>query len=42
MDALFNLIKSLDFFSVKTHLTIGDKGEIRYKNIFGGFFHYYI
>ena len=37
MDALFNLIKSLDFFSVKTHLTIGDKGEIRYKNIFGGF-----
>ena len=37
MDALVNLIKSLDFFSLKTHLTIGEKGEIRYKNIFGGF-----
>ena len=37
MDSLVNIIKSLDFFSLKTHLTINEKGETRYKNIFGGF-----
>ena len=37
MDSFNNLIKSLDFFSLKTHLTINDKGDIRYKNVLGGF-----
>ena len=37
MENFGNLIKSLDFFSLKTHLTINDKGETRYKNLLGGF-----
>ena len=37
MESLGNLIKSLDIFSFKTHLTINEKGETRYKNLLGGF-----
>jgi hypothetical protein len=36
MENLGNLIKSLDIFSFKTHLTINEKGDTRYKNFYGG------
>ncbi len=36
MDNFGNIITSLDIFSLKTHLTINEKGDTRYKNFYGG------
>ena len=37
MENCGNIITSLDLFSLKTHLTLNERGDIRYKNIYGGF-----
>ena len=36
MDNFGNIITSLDIFSLKTHFTINEKGDTRYKNFYGG------